>query len=85
MNSLLVSFNDKTWTVRDVACLACGHYLATYQDECKDKYEDLCHLWFSYLSDSVSTIGSVAASAIVTVLKDAFQEDLTPKVTTYIE
>lgn len=78
LDALMDCFKDESWPVRDAACLACGSFVATFSEESKVKYEELCHLWIAHLSDNIFSVRHHSAVALTTVFKSAkeFQDDL---------
>ena len=53
LNALLDCFKDASWPVRDCACLACGHFVVTFPEECAKVYPELQQLWLDHLSDNI--------------------------------
>ena len=73
--------------MRDAACGACGAFVATFPEESRPKYEELCALWISHLSDNIITVRQHSASALAKVFQGAavYREDLFQKFTVYLD
>merc|ERR1719329_255377 len=83
--ALLDCFKDASWPVRDCACLACGHFVATFPEEPKPVFEELCTLWVAHLSDNIQSVREHSAQSIVQVMKCAYKEELKAVVVKYID
>lgn len=53
LSALLDCFKDASWPVRDCACLACAHFVATFPAESESVFPELLELWFSHLCDNI--------------------------------
>ena len=86
ISALLDCFKDESWPVRDCACIACGHFVATFPEESKTVFDELTTLWFGHLSDNIQSVREHSAQSIVEVLKGAeiYRETLTEKIKTTI-
>jgi hypothetical protein len=74
LNALLDCFKDASWPVRDCACIACGHFVATFPEESEPVFDELCHLWFEHLSDNIQSVRGHSAESIAVVMKNAYKE-----------
>ena len=83
--ALLDCFKDESWPVRDCACLACGHFVATFPEESQPVFDELCQLWFGHLSDNIQSIREHSAESISYVMQHAYKEQLQAKVQEYIQ
>ena len=84
LNALLDCFKDASWPVRDCACIACGHFVATFPEESGPVFDELCHLWFEHLSDNIQSVREHSAESIVVVMRHAYKEELKVKVMEHI-
>ena len=84
INALLDCFKDATWPVRDCACIACGHFVATFPEESKPVFDELLHLWIEHLSDNIQSVREHSAQSIVEVMKHAYKDELEAKITEHI-
>lgn len=82
--ALLDCFKDESWPVRDCACLACGHFVATFPEESQPVFDELCKLWFGHLSDNISSVREHSAMSIAEVMQNAYKEELFAKAEEYI-
>lgn len=71
LSALLDCFKDQSWPVRDCACIACGHFVATFPEECKEVFDELAKLWFDHLSDNIQSVREHSAQSIIEVFKNA--------------
>lgn len=53
LSALLDCFKDESWPVRDCACLACAHFVATFPAESESVFPELVDLWFNHLNDNI--------------------------------
>lgn len=83
--ALLDCFKDESWPVRDCACIACGHFVATFPEESQPVFDELCQLWFGHLSDNIQSIREHSAGSIAYVMQHAYKEQLQAKVQEYIQ
>jgi len=56
LSALLDCFKDASWPVRDCACIACGHFVATFPEESASVFPELLHLWVEHLSDNIQSV-----------------------------
>ena len=56
LSALLDCFKDESWPVRDCACLACAHFVATFPEESENVFPELLELWFNHLSDNIQSV-----------------------------
>lgn len=66
--ALLDCFKDESWPVRDCACLALGHFVATFPEESQPVFAELCVLWFDHLSDNIQSIRENTAHSLALVM-----------------
>jgi len=71
LSALLDCFKDQSWPVRDCACIACGHFVATFPEECKAVFPELSKLWFDHLSDNIQSVREHSSQSLVNVLQKA--------------
>ena len=86
LKALLDCFKDESWPVRDCACLACGHFVSSFPEECKPVMHELTHLWFEHLSDNIQSVREHSAQALAGVLTKAtiYREDLEKQLKDFI-
>jgi len=87
LSALLDCFKDESWPVRDCACIACSHFVATFPDECKETYPELKDLWLSHLSDNIQSVREHSSQSILQVLKSAsiYHDDLKLSIEKHVE
>ena len=85
IGALLECFKDQSWPVRDCACLACGHFVATFPEESKPVFDELCTLWVAHLSDNIQSVREHSAQSIIQVMKCAYTEELKAVVVKFID
>ena len=69
LHALLDCFKDASWPVRDCACLACGHFVVTFPEECKAVYPELQQLWLDHLSNNIQSLRENTAASIAQILQ----------------
>ena len=74
LSTLLDCFKDASWPVRDCACIACGHFVATFPDESQTVFPELLHLWIEHLSDNIQSVRHHSAQSIATVMPTMYKE-----------
>ena len=65
--------------MRDVACVACGHFVAAFPEDSKVKFDELAKLWFDHLSDNINSVREHSAMALISVMRSAYQTELLEK------
>ena len=74
LTALLDCFKDESWPVRDCACLACGHFVATFPEESQPVFEELCQLWLDHLSDNIQSVRLHSAQSIAQVMESTYKD-----------
>ena len=77
LNTLIECFQDESWPVRDMACVACGSFIASFPDRSKAKFEPVLKpLFLANLKDSISSVRQGAAQALAKAVKAFEDKDL---------
>lgn len=86
LEALLDCFKDESWPVRDCACLACGHFVATFPEESKSVFEELCQLWFNHLGDNIQSVREHSSQALIEIIKAGqYKTELEIKIKDYVK
>jgi hypothetical protein len=56
LKCLVDCFKDESWPVRDVACIACAHFVATFPEESQEMFKELKPMWIAHLSDNINSV-----------------------------
>ena len=64
LDTLLECFNDDSWPVRDMACVAAGKFVLNFPNQSKRSLDKLIALFFANLHDSIASVRQGAALAI---------------------
>ena len=64
LSTLIESFQDESWPVRDMACVACGTFISYYPQQSLEKYPILKDLFIENLRDPIASVRQGAAQAI---------------------
>ena len=84
LSALLDCFKDASWPVRDCACIACGHFVATFPEECKEVFPELLHLWIEHLSDNIQSVRHHSAQSISTIMETIYKDELSSNITAHV-
>uniref|UniRef100_UPI00358EA03A uncharacterized protein isoform X1 n=1 Tax=Myxine glutinosa TaxID=7769 RepID=UPI00358EA03A len=76
MESLLLSFEDESWPVRDAACMACGNLVICFPSEMRAHMENLLKLCLKNLEDPIPTVRQGAAATLANLVRGFGQEVL---------
>lgn len=68
-------FMDDSWPVRDMACVACGSFVASFPGPSKKKLPTLQKLFLDNLQDPISSVRQGAAQALAKTVKVYAAED----------
>ena len=79
LTALLVCFKDDSWPVRDTACVACGSFVKSFPNECRDSMSELYPLFFTNLSDPIPSVRQGAAIALASIA-EAYGNDAIDKI-----
>jgi len=74
LDTLLECFNDESWPVRDMACVAAGKFVLNFPSQSKRSLDKLVALFFTNLQDSISSVRQGAALALSNLAK-AYESD----------
>lgn len=77
--TLIQCFKDDSWPVRDMACVAAGSFVKCFPEESRKDFDVLFDLFFTNLSDPISSVRQGAAIAIANSVK-AFGKEALKKV-----
>ena len=61
LETLIECFQDESWPVRDMACVACGSFVAAFPVPSKKKIPQLKELIYENLKDPISSVRQGAA------------------------
>jgi len=75
LETLLVSFQDESWPVRDVASTAVGKFVVAFPTECLPFRAKLVDLWFDQMADNIPSLRQNAASGLASAV-GVWTEDL---------
>jgi len=64
MQTLVASFQDESWPVRDVASTAVGHFVTAFPEECEAHRTQLVELWFEQMADNIPSLRKNGAAAL---------------------
>ena len=76
LHALIVCFKDESWPVRDTACVACGNFILSFPEDCKEEINVLYPLFFDNLSDPIPSVRQGAAIALTNVATAYIDESL---------
>eukprot|EP00088_Acartia_fossae_P034486 TRINITY_DN3539_c0_g1_i5.p1 TRINITY_DN3539_c0_g1~~TRINITY_DN3539_c0_g1_i5.p1 ORF type:complete len:776 (-),score=143.13 TRINITY_DN3539_c0_g1_i5:435-2762(-) len=88
LSTLIECFQDDSWPVRDMACVAAGSFIHSYPDQSKSSLPVLLPLFYQNLEDPISSVRQGAAIAIANVVRAYGNEilpDLISRITAAIE
>jgi len=77
--TLIQCFKDDSWPVRDMACVAAGSFVKCFPEESRKDFVVLFDLFFTNLTDPISSVRQGAAIAIANSVK-AFGKEALEKV-----
>ena len=69
LDTLIECFQDESWPVRDMACVACGSFVSCYPTASRKKLPQLKSLFYENLQDPISSVRQGAALAIGKTVK----------------
>ena len=75
LSTLIETFHDDSWPVRDMACVACGTFISHYPGESSEKFSILKELFVENLKDPIASVRQGAAQAIGKSVKAYYQQD----------
>ena len=75
LSTLIETFHDDSWPVRDMACVACGTFISHYPCESSEKFSILKELFVENLKDPIASVRQGAAQAIGKSVKAYYQQD----------
>ena len=79
LHTLIQSFKDDSWPVRDMACVAAGSFVKSFPEQSKKDFQILFDLFFTNLTDPISSVRQGAAIAIANSVR-AFGKEALVKV-----
>lgn len=82
LQTLLASFQDESWPVRDVASTALGHFVTAFPVDCEDYRAQLTDLWFEQMADNIPSLrrnGAAALAMAVGTWTDQLWDDVTDR------
>jgi len=81
LNTLIECFQDESWPVRDMACVAAGSFVRSYPEESRPSFPEMLPLFYQNLEDPISSVRQGAAIAISNVVRAYGQEILSDLIT----
>ena len=69
LETLIECFEDESWPVRDMACVACGSFVASFPQPSMKKLPQLKALFLENLKDPISSVRQGAAQALGKTVK----------------
>ena len=84
LSALLDCFKDASWPVRDCACIACGHFVATFPEESKTVFPELLHLWIAHLSDNIQSVRHHSAQSLATIMDTLYKDELSTEIVSHV-
>ena len=73
LKTLIECFQDESWPVRDMACVACGSFVAAFPGPSKEKIHQLKELIFENLKDPISSVRQGAAQGKIFAKPELFE------------
>ena len=74
LSTLIECFQDESWPVRDMACVASGSFITSFPEPSKSKFSLLKSLFLANLKDPISSVRQGAAQALGKAVK-AYKDD----------